>query len=466
MITMDSPNAGLKLARLFLVALLTTIAAGAQESSAQDGSAQQNGELETRAPVLLRDSMLLTPSGTTCTGIAPEVKLRMSIDERGRVTDVEILDVEPSTELDDVFRRATVDTVKTWRYAPAIVDGKPAAKDLEWSVKFRPKEGFVPNPERRSTADTVFQAEDAAERRVDTSLLSPKEREDLLRCYSKVAEKHIDSAHRQRFDSPRFVVVTDSPQEGAAQSLANNLEASFHALTQIFQPAMDLQPSRLKQIVYVFNTKEPLHRTIRELGVASPWKGGLYLPPGFFLFHLQLRSNEELMHLLLHESVHAFTDRYLVHPGFAFPLWMEEGFAEYFGNSTIKDGQLIPGKTLRRKYVMIPFWGVGRTATGQGWDVRRVKQSIADDEEIRLTDLLDSEHLTFFGEGRFLFYPTAWLFVHFLRHAGDDQTADDRFATVALYLAEGYSARDALRTVYGMSLEELEKRFVRYVRRF
>ena len=105
---MDSQTARAKIVLLFLVVVACLIAGTA---GAQDSDIQEDGVPEEIAPVLLRGSMLLTPAGTTCTGIAPEVKLRMSIDERGRVTDVEILDVKPSTELDDVFRRATVDTV-------------------------------------------------------------------------------------------------------------------------------------------------------------------------------------------------------------------------------------------------------------------------------------------------------------------------------------------------------------------
>lgn len=422
---------------------------------------------ENRAPVLLRGGKLLTPAGTTCTGIAPELKLRVSLDARGRVTDVEVLDIQPTSDLDGVFRRAAVEKVRTWRYSPAFVDGAPVATDLEWSVQFVPKEGFVPNPDRRSTADTVFRAEDAAERRVDVSLLSPDEHRALLRCYTRVAEQYVDEATRQRFDSDRFVVISDSSHEGAAQSFANNLEASFNSLTEIFSPAMELQPSRLKLIAYVYQTRASLRRAVLDLGVAAPWDDGLYLPPGFLLFHLEVRSQEDLMHVLLHEVVHAYADRHLVHPGFAFPLWTEEGFAEYFANSRIKKGQLLPGKTLRRKLLLIPYWGaVVRPLTEQGWSAERVKRAITEDREIGVADLLAAEHRTFYGSRRSLFYPTAWLFVHFLRHGGDDEVADERFAALALYLAEGYTPREALETVYGRGLGELEKGFIRYVRRF
>ncbi len=145
---------------------------------------------------------------------------------------------------------------------------------------------------------------------------------------------------------------------------------------------------------------------------------------------------------------------------------MEEGIAEYFGNSRIKKGQLLVGKTLRRKFVLIPYWGVVRAATEPGWALKNVKRALYEDREIHLADLIAAEHLTFYGEDRALFYPTAWLFVHFLRHGGDDQEANDRFASLALYLAEGYTSRQALETVYGTGLDELEERFIRYLKRF
>src|SRR5439155_19850625 len=70
---------------------------------------------------------------------------------------------------------------------------------------------------------------------------------------------------------------------------------------------------------------------------------GFYHSPGLLAAHLEMTSSEELLHLLLHEAVHAYLDRYIERPGVRLPLWLNEGLAEYFGNSDIKDGRIVPG---------------------------------------------------------------------------------------------------------------------------
>lgn len=445
---------------VLLAALLlpTAVAASPEAETAPTG--------ESRPPVLLEGGMLFTPGGTTCTGIAPEVKLRVSLDERGRVAETEVLDVQPSTRLDEVFRRAAIEGVGSWRYSPAIVGGEPTATELRWTVQFAPKSGFVPNPHMRADVGTVYRVEDAAERRVGVSLLPDREKQELLRCYSRVAEEKLVNSRRRRTESRRFVVISDSPQEEAVSIVAGNLEAAWGVLEDLFAPAMELRDGGDEKIVvYLFSSEAAYRSAVDDLGLFVPWQGGAYLPPGFFLFHIERSSSAGLVRTLLHEVFHAFSDRHLVRRGDRLPLWMEEGFAEYLASSRIKNGEILPGKTRKREYFLIPYWGVAQRRTASGWNAKRVRQAIYEDRELSLGELLEAEIPLFYGEDRWLFYPSAWLFVHFLRHDGKDETAVERFASLALYLAEGYPARAAVESVYG-DLAELETRFRRYVRRF
>lgn len=55
-----------------------------------------DAEPPTEPPVLLHRRHFLTPGEMAGTGLTPEVKLRARIDARGRVSEVEILAVEPA----------------------------------------------------------------------------------------------------------------------------------------------------------------------------------------------------------------------------------------------------------------------------------------------------------------------------------------------------------------------------------
>lgn len=61
------------------------------------------------------------------------VRLTVSIDAQGNVTDVQIAHGSGSVLLD----RAALDAVRDWRYQPAIHDGQPVPSTLEIPVDFR-----------------------------------------------------------------------------------------------------------------------------------------------------------------------------------------------------------------------------------------------------------------------------------------------------------------------------------------
>ena len=64
---------------------------------------------EDRSAVLLRDTPLRPPVEVAGTNLAPEVKVRVTVDERGRVSDVEVLSIQPESEYDEFFRRNTIE---------------------------------------------------------------------------------------------------------------------------------------------------------------------------------------------------------------------------------------------------------------------------------------------------------------------------------------------------------------------
>ena len=431
-------------------------------SAATSAAAQEETD---RAPVLLRKPLLLTPPETAGTGLAPEVKLRATVDIRGRVAAVEILEIAPASEYDALFRKATIETLRQWRYAPAIEDGEPAETTLEWSVQFLPKNCIFPGSHAAGGPPAFTSAEDEGTRRARIAALTEANHRELIEKYSAIAESSLDSEHRQRVDTARFVVVTDVVESEAARILANNLEATFETLHGIFRPDFELQPEKFKLVVYLYGRRASLVDASCGLGVSSPWAGGFYLAPGFFLFDIQHRTSEDFLHVVLHEAFHAYADRYLMHRSARLPLAIEEGFAEYLSNSKIKKGELIPGTMTTTRAFLVPFYGAvvrGRTATG--FNVKSVQKAFREDTGFTVEDLVNADFATYYGRRSRLFYASSWLLVHFLRH-GEPQWTNEHFPSLMLYLAEGYPANEALESVYKLSTDELGKRFRRYVGR-
>jgi hypothetical protein len=175
-------------------------------------------------------------------------------------------------------------------------------------------------------------------------------------------------------------------------------------------------------------------------------------------------SNEALLSIMLHETTHAYVDRFIARPGVHMPRWLGEGFAEYVGNSRIKKGELIPGKMVRSERYQTDVGAFFGTSSRR-MNVDAVKKAMRKGSAPTLMELVSADRGTFYSdEMRSLSYPMAWLLVHFLRHGGDDW-AETRFSSLMLYVAEGYPANEVLNQVYGDS-DALEREFREYVLSF
>ncbi len=133
------------------------------------------------------------------------------------------------------------------------------------------------------------------------------------------------------------------------------------------------------------------------------------------------------------------------------------------GNSEVKKGRLIPGRTAKEKYVLVRGL-VMRAKPEPRISLDEVKRRIRRGEGLSVEQLTTADSDTFYGEKRALFYPSSWLLVHFLRH-GDPGWAEEEFPAFMLYASEGYPAAEAMKTVYGAAPAEMEERFRRYVQK-
>ncbi|MCP3978728.1 MAG: hypothetical protein GY716_05270 [bacterium] len=415
-------------------------------------------EPETTPPVPLYSPPLRTPIEVGGTGLAPEVTVRVIVDTLGRVSEVEVQSIQPSSSYDELFEEVVHETLSRWRYAPAMQDGAAVETPLSWMVQFP---SIKAQDEQLTSFDWRVVRSD--ESRVDDSRrrilsLPLEQRAKFLRVQAGTIRNSLDQAKLKSANSTRFMVFTDGPTEGLAEMLASNLEVTFDTLHRIIGERLGPQPEPYRIVVFMF-ASDSGYQSVSKLD----WSSGSYSPLGILAFHMQMPSNESLLGTMLHEATHAYLDRYLAKPGVLFPRWLDEGFAEYVGNSTIKKGQLIPGKTRKTEIYRTPWMAVrGKSLARYG--VTEVKKAMRQGKAMTIAELISMDVQDFYGEQRELHYPMSWLLVHFLRH-GEESWAEESFPRLMLYVAEGYPATDAFRVVYGEPTA-LDDAFRRYVKTF
>jgi hypothetical protein len=437
-------------ARLLTVALTAGLVLVARSAGAED-----------EAPRLLRAAPLPAPVEMMAIGLAPEVQVSIQVDARGRVSGTTVLSVAPSTEFDPLVRAAVAKSLLDWRFAPARKDGMPTEATIQWRLQLG---AAATETSAHAVWDPIATAlADPRQRQGEISDLPLDERLRLLNRYAAIAEKHLQRAARKRFDSPRFIVVTDAGTPETAEVLAGNLEAVFNILHGVFDEHVEPQPMAYKLIAYLFATEEAFIAARGEIGVAMP-AAGFYASPGFFAFHGGAPTAEALLGIMLHETFHAYSDRHLHRPGVLLPLWAEEGLAEYFGNSRIEGKRLLPGKTLRGSFVATHYGGAYYVASQSRLSADNLRRALRSGDAPSLGEVMRASFPVFYGERRELYYSLSWLLVHFLRH-GEEGWAETLFPDLMLYLVEGYDPEASLRAVYGVDEAEMAERFRAYVRK-
>ncbi|HVS63830.1 MAG TPA: energy transducer TonB [Thermoanaerobaculia bacterium] len=416
---------------------------------------------EERAAALLRRTPLVVPPSVAGLQSSPEVSVRLRVDTRGRIAEAEVLAIEPSSELDAALSAEVLVQLDGWRFAPAMIDGSAVESTVHFRVQFRD----VPES-REATVETMlhtFSLGEARRRAVELSRLGLEERQQIIERFARVAESNLDPASRRRAESPRFVAISDARDEGVAEALARNLEATWNQFSEILGRDLEPQPERYKLVAYLFASRASYADTRIALRDGTVGEG-FYAAPGFLAFHQESIDPGEVLSTLIHESFHAFSDRLLRRPGRPGEPWLEEGLAEYFGNSEVKKGELVPGRTLHRKFLM-HYGQVFKLRTQAGISVAELKRAVGSGDAPTIRELVEATHQEFYGERLHLYYGTAWLLVHFLRH-GEPEWRTGAFPQLLLYLYEGYPAAAALESVYGTTVDDLEGGFARYVRGF
>jgi hypothetical protein len=416
-----------------------------------------------RAAVPLHTPPLATPVEAAATGVAPEVTVKVLIDDRGRLVEVDVAAINPSTDLDEHFERAAREKLLTWRYAPAIKDGRPAASRFEWILKFmeigEQKEQQQSAPSWRMLSRPEGESLDYRQYILGLPL---ETRARMLSEHAERAMKHLDEKEIVKQTTARFIVYCDAPDKTTAGLVAQNMEATFNVLSDLLQPWIIPNPEPYRVIVFVYRQRSSFEALRSEMH-GIEWSEGFYNPLGLIAFHMEMPSGEALTSMMLHEATHAYLDRYVARPGVLLPRWLDEGFSDYIGDSRIKKKQLVPGKTRASAVYQTP-WGIQLGPSQSRMTLDNIKVRIKKGKVLSLEKLVGADPQTFYGEEVRLFYAMSWLLIHFLRH-GEEGWGEDQFPRLALYVAEGYPPVEALTQIYG-DPASLEPRFYEYIRKF
>jgi TonB family protein len=412
---------------------------------------------------------LRCPIEAAGTGLKPLVRLKLSVDTRGKVTRAEVTSIEPSSELDDAFRAAAQGGLSAWRFAPGEKDGAPVPSEITVAVQFvPPDESIAPVP--GTPASTTAATSDASfeslryDYRARVLAMSLGRRRAIADAIAAQAEDFVKKDKRVVARDDWFEVVTDFGGQKQAEALLQNVEATFAAIHKVFGTRVPPRPREDRLRVYVFETKAQYDQFAAK-NIPFEWSAGFYAPAGVLAFHTQHPTVGFLRSVLFHETTHAYVDRHLTKRGTLLPRWLDEGFAEYIGNSDVKDGQLLLGLHKQRKESMpvgfaTIFWqSASRSASETAQRAQRQKRALT------LSQIVGSGVETFYGKDYDLYYAQGWLAVHFLRH-GRPGWMEDVFPRFLLYVAEGYAPVDAMRVCYGATPEALEAEYQRYVKTF
>ena len=111
---------------LFLAAALLTSSLAAEPATAQPG------DTGTHAAKIHRTKEVIYPLKLLNEGVTNgEVTVLLEVDEKGVVKDT-----LPVAYTHEPFLKATLDTIKEWKYAPARVEGEPVSSVCEVNIRF------------------------------------------------------------------------------------------------------------------------------------------------------------------------------------------------------------------------------------------------------------------------------------------------------------------------------------------
>ncbi|HUO33486.1 MAG TPA: tetratricopeptide repeat protein [Candidatus Acidoferrum sp.] len=242
--------------------------------------------------------------------------------------------------------------------------------------------------------------------------------------------------------SPNFVVVSN-----ASDKDARKFDVQFEQIREVFRKSLYVgaaHPTPLITVLAVKNeaSMKQLLPQYWQKGRAHP--AGIFIPnPSLNLFFIAVQMDapgENPYQTTYHEYYHSLTTPY--YPGL--PLWLSEGLAEFFGNTTIEGDRTILGRPndesiyILKQTKMIPLDVL--------FKVDQNSPYYSQDEKVNI------------------FYAESWALTHYL-WVGDREAHQPMLKAYLAALQTGATEEEAATKAFG-NLKKLQETLERYVSSF
>jgi hypothetical protein len=202
--------------------------------------------------------------------------------------------------------------------------------------------------------------------------------------------------------------------------------------------------------VLMFATQQDYIVTLRErYGINGMGSGGMFFvsPRGAALaFWVENLPRSRVLHVIQHEGFHQFAHSRF---GNDLPPWVNEGVAEFFGESAVVGGEVIIGQTSERT-------------------IKTLREAIAAGKHIRFRDMITMDGERWNANVRTgnaaLQYMQAWSMVHFLIY-GENGRYQKQFEAYLGYINRGSNNYEAFVKAFGTDdIDGFESRWAEHAK--
>jgi hypothetical protein len=258
------------------------------------------------------------------------------------------------------------------------------------------------------------------------------------------AQHHTHISELAEHETQYYKLRTNLPRE-TAQRYARQMDLIFEEFNRLLGQFTTRRQYR-KKSVFLLADHEDYVGLMDSFGIEAEHSGGLYFEGesqrrSGLATYVGDRSFGSVMRTLRHEAFHQFQDYRL---NDRLPVWLNEGFAEYFERAVVTEAGRV---------------SLGRAALPS---VLHVRQMVRDDAYIRFDRFFDISSKAWrrnmrrdMGEGTKNQYVQAWSLVYFFMH-GDDGRYSGAFEQFVSDLAGGRAQRQAFEEAFGIELANIE----------
>ncbi len=258
----------------------------------------------------------------------------------------------------------------------------------------------------------------------------------------------VDAQALNRFTSRFYEVFTDLPA-AEVRPIAGHMDAVFAEYVNRFRefPAKNSQPVKF----YVYSTKAGYLDGLKSKGINAVNTSGIFFASqqeAGLATYVEGHSGVEMFHVLQHEGFHQFAHLRL---GEGLPQWLNEGLAEYFGQSVLVKGKL--------------RMGVAPEARIQGLNLAIRSRAVWPFESLlTISNREWNEKVREGGARAGLLYDQSWAMTHFLIH-GENGKYAAAFARFIKMTSQGKASEAAFVEAFGASATpgEFQRAWERFV---